>query len=177
MNRITTALAASPAQAFTAAALQEATHLSLSRVRVLIKEALSVTDIEIVDEDADVLEYRITSFGAEAVSAEEPAAPVQDEETEDADVPATLEEPAEDIAAPVKAKRVVLNPQPVIDKKTAVLDEAGFALTYASRMWTIRNNETGLCFSFNSQTLAAVKVAEIVEYANMQMPVEAPAVA
>ena len=77
----------------------------------------------------------------------------------------------------MKAKRTILNPQPAIDKKTALLAEAGYTLTYSARMWTIQNNETGFSVSFDSRTLASIKAAEIVEYANTNMPVEAPAAA
>ena len=38
-------------------------------------------------------------------------------------------------AAPAKAKRVSLNPQPILDAKTAALKERGIKLTWAGRKW------------------------------------------
>jgi len=120
--------------------------------------------------------YSLTDKGHEALPDQDDQDD-QDDRDDAEGLPAVLEEPAEEPEAPAKAKRVILNPQPVIDKKTAVLAEAGFVLTYASRTWTIQSKETGLSFSFDSRTLASVKATEIVEYANTNMPVEAPAAA
>jgi hypothetical protein len=47
----------------------------------------------------------------------------------------TKEEVALDFAT--KKERKILNPQPQIDKKTALVEAAGGTLTYAGRKWTI----------------------------------------
>ena len=43
----------------------------------------------------------------------------------------------EEVVLPGKKERKILNPQPQIDKKTAVVEAAGGTLTYASRKWTV----------------------------------------
>lgn len=156
--------------------IRDIVRLSISRVRELVKQAVAKGLVEGSPDADDIMIYELTLEGRETL----PETADQDDQDDQDDaegIPAVLEEPAEEPAAPVKAKRTVLNPQPVIDKKTALLAEAGFSLTYASRMWTIQSKETGLSFSFDSRTLASVKATEIVEYANTNMPVEAPAVA
>lgn len=161
--------------------IREIVGLSLSRTRELVKQAVARGLVEGTPDVDDIMCYDLTDEGYDALAeAGEMGydAPAEAGDQVDAeDLPAVLEEPAEEPAAPVKAKRVILNPQPVIDKKTALLAEAGFTLSYASRMWTIQSKETGLSFSFDSRTLASVKAAEIVEYANTNMPVEATAAA
>lgn len=160
--------------------IKDAVPLSISRVRELVKQAVSRGLVEGSSDADDIMVYELTLEGREFLDPEMDDEDNQDEQDEQDDaegLPAALEEPAEEPEAPVKAKRVILNPQPVIDKKTALLAEAGFTLTYASRTWTIQSNETGLSFSFDSRTLASVKAAEIVDYANTNMPVEAPAAA
>lgn len=156
--------------------IRDIVGLSISRVRELVKQAVAQGLIEGTPDADDIMCYDLTDKGYEALSA---AAGPDDQgdqgDQDDAeDPPAVLEEPAEEPEAPAKPKRVILNPQPVIDKKTALLAEAGFTLTYASRTWTIQSNETGLSFSFDSRTLASVKTAEIVDYANMCLAAEAP---
>lgn len=165
--------------------IRDIVGLSISRVRELVKQAIAKGLVEGTPDADDIMCYDLTPDGYAALSetADQDDQDDQDDRDDQDDqddaegVPAVLEEPAEEPAAPVKAKRTILNPQPVIDKKTALLAEAGFTLTYASRMWTIQNNETGLSFSFDSRTLASVKAAEIVDYANTCMPVEAPVAA
>lgn len=156
--------------------IRDIVHLSISRVRELVKQAVAAGLVEGSPDADDVMIYELTLEGREAIP-ETADQDDQDDQDDAEDLPAVLEEPAEEPEAPVKAKRVILNPQPVIDKKTALLAEAGFTLTYASRTWTIQSNETGLSFSFDSRTLASVKAAEIVEYATTNLPVEAPAAA
>lgn len=64
--------------------------------------------------------------------------------------------------APVaKATRKLLNPQPVIAKKTAALAAAGAELTYAGRTWTITlRGETVKVLT--SQDFAAMTADELV---------------
>ena len=159
--------------------IRDTVHLSISRVRELVKQAVAKGLIEGTPDADDIMCYALTDAGYKTLSETDDQGDRDDQDDQDdaEGLPAVLEEPAEEPEAPVKAKRVILNPQPVIDKKTALLAEAGFTLTYASRMWTIQNNETGLSFSFDSRTLASVKAAEIVGYANTNMPVEAPVAA
>lgn len=166
--------------------IRDIVGLSISRVRELVKQAVAKDLVEGSPDSDEVMCYELTVEGREFIAAanNQDAQDAQDDQDEEDDaegLPAVLEEPAEEPEAPAKTKRVILNPQPVIDKKTALLAEAGFTLTYASRTWTIQNNETGLSFSFDSRTLASVKAAEIVDYANMclsaEAPVEAPAAA
>ena len=159
--------------------IRDTVRLSISRVRELVKQAVAAGLVEGNPDADDIMCYRLTDKGRETLSDQDDRDDQDDQDDQDDEegLPAVLEEPAEEPAAPVKAKRVVLNPQPVINKKTALLAEAGFVLTYASRAWTIQSKETGLSFSFDSRTLASVKAAEIVEYANANMPVEAPAAA
>ena len=156
--------------------IRDIVRLSISRVRELVKQAVAAGLVEGTPDADDIMCYALTGKGSEALAGTDDQDD-QDDQDDAEDLPAVLEEPAEEPEAPVKAKRVILNPQPVIDKKTALLAEAGFTLTYASRTWTIQSNETGLSFSFDSRTLASVKAAEIVEYANANMPTEAPAAA
>ncbi len=40
-------------------------------------------------------------------------------------------------ATPTKSKRVSLNPQPILDAKTAALKERGVKLTWAGRKWHV----------------------------------------
>lgn len=154
--------------------IRDIVGLSISRVRELVKQAAARGLVEVSSDADDIPIYELTLEGREFL---DPEMDDQDDQDDAEGLPAVLEEPAEEPEAPAKPKRVILNPQPVIDKKTALLAEAGYSLTYASRLWTIRNNETGLSFSFDSRTLASVKTAEIVDYANMCLPVEAPAAA
>jgi hypothetical protein len=44
-------------------------------------------------------------------------------------------------AAPTKSKRVSINPQPVLDAKTAALKERGVKLTWAGRKWHAGDRE------------------------------------
>ena len=162
--------------------IRDIVGLSISRVRELVKQAVAAGLVQGTPDADDILVYDLTDKGYEALSdaGNQDDQDVQDDQDDQDDaegLPAVLEEPAEEPEAPAKAKRVILNPQPVIDKKTALLAEAGFTLTYASRTWTIQSKETGLSFSFDSRTLASIKAAEIVDYANTNMPVEAPAAA
>ena len=160
--------------------IRDIVGLSISRVRELVKQAVAEGLIEGTPDADDIMVYGFTDKGLAVLAEAEAEADDQDDQDDqdDAeDLPAALEEPAEEPEAPVKAKRVILNPQPVIDKKTALLAEAGFTLTYASRTWTIQSKETGRSFSFDSRTLASVKTGEIVEYAGTNMPVETPAAA
>ncbi len=152
-------------------------RLSISRVRELVKQAVAAGLVEGDSDADDIMIYELTLEGREALPETDDQDDQDDQGDQDdaEDLPAVLEEPAEEPEATVKAKRVILNPQPVIDKKTALLAEAGFTLTYASRMWTIQSNETGLSFSFDSRTLASVKASEIVDYATTNLPVEAAA--
>lgn len=156
--------------------IRDIVGLSISRVRELVKSASAAGLVEGTPDSDDVMVYDLTDKARESLS-EADDQDDQDDQDDAEGLPAVLEDPAEEPEAPAKPKRVVLNPQPVIDKKTALLAGAGFALTYASRMWTIQSNETGLSFSFDSRTLASVKPEEIVEYANTNMSVEAPAAA
>lgn len=153
--------------------IRDTVGLSISRVRELVRQAVAAGLVEGTPGADDIMIYDLTDQGSEALAGTDD----RDDQDDAEDLPAVLEEPAEEPEAPVKAKRVILNPQPVIDKKTALLAEAGFTLTYASRTWTIQSNETGLSFSFDSRTLASVKATEIVEYANTNMPTEAQAAA
>jgi len=160
--------------------IRDIVGLSISRVRELVKQAVARGLVEGSSDADDIMIYELTLEGREFLAPEMDDPEDQDDQDDQDDaegLPAVLEEPAEEPAAPAKAKRVILNPQPVIDKKTALLAEAGYSLTYAARTWTIRNNETGLSFSFDSRTLASVKAAEIVDYANMCLAAEAPAAA
>ena len=168
--------------------IRDIVRLSISRVRELVKQAVAAGLVEGNPDSDDIMCYGLTGKGYETLAEaghpgdqddqdDEDDEDDQDDQDDEDDLPAVLEEPAGEPEAPVKAKRVILNPQPVIDKKTALLAEAGFTLTYASRTWTIQSNETGLSFSFDSRTLASVKATEIVEYANTNMPVEAPVAA
>jgi hypothetical protein len=50
-------------------------------------------------------------------------------------VPADKKSKAPKAASAPKGKRVSLNPQPIIDAKTAALKEKGIKLTYAARQW------------------------------------------
>jgi hypothetical protein len=43
--------------------------------------------------------------------------------------------------APTKSKRVSLNPQPILDAKTAALKERGVKLTWAGRKWHAGDRE------------------------------------
>jgi len=43
--------------------------------------------------------------------------------------------------APTKAKRVSLNPRPILDAKTAALKERGIKLTWAGRKWHAGDKE------------------------------------
>ena len=155
--------------------IRDIVGLSISRVRELVKQTAARGLVEGSSDADDIMIYELTLEGREFLDPETDDQDDQDDQDDAEGFPAALEEPAEEPEAPAKAKRVILNPQPVIDKKTALLAEAGFALTYASRTWTIQSKETGLSFSFDSRTLASVKAAEIVEYANTNMPVEAAA--
>lgn len=152
--------------------IRDIVHLSISRVRELVRQAVAKGLVEGSPDADDVMCYEITGDGRGFLF--ELSDPDEQDEEEDAEgLPVVLEEPAEEPAAPVKAKRVILNPQPVIDKKTALLEGAGFTLTYASRTWSIQNRETGLSFSFDSRTFASVKTAEIVEFAETHTQVVA----
>lgn len=155
--------------------IRDIVGLSISRVRELVKQAVARGLVEGSSDADDIMIYELTLEGREFLDPETDDQDDQDDQDDAEGLPAVLEEPAEEPEAPVRAKRVILNPQPVIDKKTALLAEAGFTLTYASRTWTIQSNETGLSFSFDSRTLASVKATEIVDYANTNMPVEAAA--
>lgn len=161
--------------------IRDIVGLSISRVRELVKQAIAEGLVEGTPDADDIMVYGFTDKGLAALAEAEAGNQDDQDDPDDQDdaegLPAALEEPAEEPEAPVKAKRVILNPQPVIDKKAALLAEAGFTLSYASRMWTIQSKATGLSFSFDSQTLASVKAPEIVEYANTNMPVEAPVAA
>jgi hypothetical protein len=44
-------------------------------------------------------------------------------------------------ATPKKSKRVSLNPQPILDAKTAALKERGVKLTWAGRKWHAGDRE------------------------------------
>jgi hypothetical protein len=44
-------------------------------------------------------------------------------------------------ATPKKSKRVSLNPQPILDAKTAALKERGIKLTWAGRKWHAGDKE------------------------------------
>lgn len=164
--------------------IRDLVGLSISRVRELVKQAIAKGLVEGTPDADDIMGYALTREGLISLRSLTETIVLEDQDDQgvlvvldDQDDLVILEEPAEEPTAPVKTKRVVLNPQPVIDKKTALLAEVGFTLTYASRMWTIWNIKTGFSFSLDSRTLASVKAAEIVEYANRCLPAETPVAA
>lgn len=67
------------------------------------------------------------------------------------DTPKAKAVPAQDVApadTPKKAKRVSLNPQHIIDKKTEALKAKGFNLIYKDRKWCVGDRTfTSLEFS------------------------------
>ena len=73
-------------------------------------------------------------------------------------------EEVEEIEPPKSKKRRLLNPQPVIDKKTKLLDEAGFTLYYdrPTRTWWM--GEEGNLITMSSRALSEYTPEELLDF-------------
>jgi hypothetical protein len=151
----------------TAKQLASQIGLSESRIRELLTDAVN-DGLMVKDDTCRPARFFPTPVADEFIAEELPlsinpfrAFPQQEIAEE---ISAGVQEPvllSEIIAALPKARKAPINPQPIIDKKVAVMEAAGGTITYAARTWTITNS-SGTSVTLTSKEFSAYKGDEIL---------------
>ena len=121
--------------------------------------------------EATELASEINPFAALVMTQAEVAAAVRqglDEGQAEIEAPVLLQDM---IAALPKAKKSPLNPQPVIDKKVAIMEAAGGSITYAARKWTITDSR-GVSVTITSKEFAEYKGEHILDVFGLTVQAE-----
>jgi len=121
--------------------------------------------------EATELASEINPFAALQMTQSEVAAAVRqglDEGQAEIEAPVLLQDM---IAAMPKAKKSPLNPQPVIDKKVAIMEAAGGSITYAARKWTITDSR-GVSVTITSKEFAEYKGEHILDVFGLTVQAE-----
>lgn len=163
--------------------IAEAIEKSESRTRELVKAAVADGSLEAHDTRPATFSLYHTANEEDEMDDASPEAPDTEEDWMDeselpleanpfaalvmpqAEGQAETEAPVllqDMIEALPKAKKAPLNPQPMIDKKVAIMEKAGGSITYAARTWTITDAE-GNSVTISSKEFSLYKGEEILD--------------